>query len=61
MKTTDESCGFSCTYAKKKTYEMLENLIQFAQYDPKTAQQVIDEIGENVEYARRVVHAMNLQ
>jgi hypothetical protein len=59
MTDIDGSCSFSCTYSKKKTYEMLENLLKFAEYDPGTAMDVIDEISENVNYARHIIHAMN--
>ena len=49
--------GFSCTYAKSRTYRMLEDLIAFSEYDPVTAIKVIDDISKNVEYTRRIVHA----
>ena len=58
MKSEPE-CGFSCTYAKQKTYIMLDNLLQFSEYDPKNALDVIEDISKNVEYARRIIRSRN--
>ena len=54
--TKEPDCGFSCTYAKSKTYKMLQDLMRFSEYDPNNAMNVINEISQNVEYVRRVVY-----
>lgn len=53
---TEESCGFSCTYCKKKIYEQLNGLIEFSKYDPETALKIADELSANIEYTRRIVY-----
>jgi hypothetical protein len=56
---SQSDCGFSCTYAKQRTYVMLDNLLTFSEYDPKNALDVIEDISKNVEYARRIIKARN--
>lgn len=55
MKEPD--CGFSCTYAKRKMYQILNDLVQFSKYDPNTAREIADEMIQNMDMARRMVYA----
>ena len=50
-------CGFSCTLAKKKVYQILNDLVYFSSYDPKTAREIADEMMQNMDIARRMVYA----
>lgn len=53
----DKECGFSCSFAKKDTRDILEDLVRFSEYDPVTAIEIIDEISNYVENAKRIVYA----
>ena len=55
--TSEGECGFSCTFAKKDTYDILQDLLRFSEYDPTTAVGIIDEISVKVDEAKRIIHS----
>lgn len=52
--------GFSCTYMNKKVDSMLNELVVFVDYNPEYALEVVTNLSEKVERARRYIEAVAL-